>query len=405
MSLDELRRTGPLSGIRVLDCATFLAAPIAASMMAEFGAEVIKVEQPGSGDPLRKLGTPTEVGDSLLWLSEARNKSSITLNLKDPEGAALFKRLVRDCDVVCENFRPGTMEAWGLGYETLAAINPRLILLQVSGFGQEGPYRDRPGFARIAHAFGGLSYLAGMPGEVPVTPGSTSLADYMSGAYGAYAIMVALRERDLSGKGQAIDIALYEPVFRALDELAPAYARDGTVRGRQGVMTSIACPHGHFECADGEWVAIACTNDKMFARLCAAMDQSQLCAPDRFGPVAKRLEHSDEVEGVVARWTVSADRDAILARLIEGEVPCAPVNSIRDIVDDPHIKSRQTLKTLRDKDLDEIPVPNVVPRLSRSPGRVESLGPRLGADNDLIYGEWLGLSEEELVELAERGVI
>lgn len=405
MSLDKLRRDGPLSGIRVLDCATFLAAPVAASMMAEFGAEVIKVEQPGGGDPLRKLGTPTEVGDTLMWLSEARNKSSITLNLKDPEGAALFKRLVRDADIVCENFRPGTMEAWGLGYESLAAINPKLILLQVSGFGQEGPYRDRPGFARIAHAFGGLSYLAGMPGEGPVTPGSTSLADYMSGAYGAYAIMVALHERERSGKGQRIDIALYEPIFRALDELAPAYARDGTVRGRQGVMTSIACPHGHFECADGKWVAIACTNDKMFARLCAVMGRPELSAPDAFGPVAKRLERAGEVEGIVARWTLEANREAVLARLIEGEVPCAPINSIGDIVDDPHIKARETLTTLHDQDLADIPIPNVVPRLSRSPGSVETLGPRLGADNDLIYREWLGLSEEALAKLAERGVI
>lgn len=405
MSLNELRRDGPLSGIRVLDCATFLAAPVAASMMAEFGAEVIKVEQPGSGDPLRKLGTPTEIGDTLMWLSEARNKSSITLNLKDPEGAALFKQLVRDADIVCENFRPGTMEAWGLGYDTLAAINPQLILLQVSGFGQDGPYRDRPGFARIAHAFGGLSYLAGMPGEVPVTPGSTSLADYMSGAYGAYAIMVALRERESSGKGQRIDIALYEPIFRALDELAPAYARDNTVRERQGVMTSIACPHGHFECADGEWVAIACTNDKMFARLCAVMRQPQLCAADAFGPVANRLEHASEVENIVARWTSEDDREAVLARLIDGEVPCAPINSIRDIVEDPHIKARETLTALHDQDLGEIPIPNVVPKLSRSPGRVESLGPRLGQDNDLIYREWLGLSEEELAKLMERGVI
>lgn len=363
MSLEELRRDGPLSGIRVLDCATFLAAPVAASMMAEFGAEVIKVEQPGSGDPLRRLGTPTEVGDTLMWLSEARNKSSITLNLKDPDGAALFKRLVRDADIVCENFRPGTMEAWGLGYDTLAAINPKLILLQVSGFGQEGPYRDRPGFARIAHAFGGLSYLAGMPGEVPVTPGSTSLADYMSGAYGAYALMVALHERERSGKGQRIDIALYEPIFRALDEIAPAFARGGAVRGRQGVMTSIACPHGHFECADGEWIAIACTNDKMFARLCAVMGRPELAAPDAFGPVAERLERASEVEALVAGWTLEANRETVLAALIEGEVPSAPINSIRDIVEDPHIQARGTLTTLHDPDLQEIPVPNIVPKL------------------------------------------
>jgi crotonobetainyl-CoA:carnitine CoA-transferase CaiB-like acyl-CoA transferase len=212
-----------MDGVRVLDLATFLAAPFTAAILAEFGAEVIKVEQPGAGDPMRQFGTATEISDSTLtWLSEARNKHSITLNLKDPDGAALFKRLVGEADVVCENFRPGTLAKWGLGYDVLRTINPGLVLLQVSGYGQDGPYRNRPGFARVAHAVGGLTYLAGMEGEAPVTPGSTSLADYISGLFGAIGVLLALRSVQQTGQGQSIDVALYESIFRVLDEVAPA---------------------------------------------------------------------------------------------------------------------------------------------------------------------------------------
>ena len=208
----------PLDGVRVLDLATFIAAPFAATILGEFGAEVIKVEQPVNGDPMRQFGTATEIDDSsLAWLSEARNMHSITLNLKAPEGVELLKRLVRQTDVICENFRPGTLEKWGLGYEVLRAINPKLIVMRISGYGQEGPYRDRPGFARIAHAVGGLTYLAGMPGEAPVTPGSTSLADYISGLFGAIGVLMSLRTAEKTGQGQEIDIALLETIFRVLD--------------------------------------------------------------------------------------------------------------------------------------------------------------------------------------------
>ena len=200
-----------LNGVRVLDAATFIAAPYAASILGEFGAEVIKVENPKGGDPWRHFGTATnQPGMSLSWLTEARNKRSITLNLRDPEGAGLFKRLVADADVVCENFRPGTLEKWGLGWDVLSEINPGLVMMRISGYGQNGPYRDRPGFARIGHAVGGLTYLSGLSGEIPVTPGSTSLGDYMSGMYGAIGIMMALRHRDATGEGQVIDMALYE---------------------------------------------------------------------------------------------------------------------------------------------------------------------------------------------------
>ena len=272
----------PLAGVRVLDIATFLAAPFAGTVLADFGAEVIKVEQPRIGDPLRRFGTPTDAGDSLVWLSEARNKKSITLDLRAPEGAEILRRLVRESDVVLENFRPGTLESWGLGYEALRDINPGLVMLRISAYGQTGPMRDKPGFARIAHAFAGLTALSGEKDGPPVVPGSTSLADYISGIWGALGVVLALRVKERTGRGQFIDIALYESVFRLLDEIAPAYAKTGFVRERMGADTVNVAPHSHYRTATGQWVAIACTSDKMFERLAQVMGKPQLAAMPEF---------------------------------------------------------------------------------------------------------------------------
>ncbi|MBT4934129.1 MAG: CoA transferase [Rhodospirillaceae bacterium] len=398
----------PLTGIRVLDVATFIAAPYAASILGEFGAEVIKVEQPGSGDPFRRFGTPSGRPDSTLaWLSEARNKRSLTLSLSHPEGADIFKKLACEADVVCENFRPGTMEKWGLGWDELSRINPRLVMLRVSGYGQTGPYSDRPGFARIAHAFGGLSHLAGMPGETPVTPGSTSLADYLSGLYGAVGVLLALRQRDTSGTGQMVDVALYESVFRVLDEIAPVYAKDGAVRGREGVGTANACPHGHFPTGDGKWVAIACTTDKMFERLVAAMARPELGGEEGYGEQRKRLANRDRVDKLVAAWSGSLNQQAVMELCLKFEVPCAPLNTIADIFEDPHIDARGNLATITDKDtaIGEVVIPAVMPKLSETPGRVDSLGPALGAATVQILEDMLGLDEGEIAALRKAGVV
>ncbi|CAA7627837.1 Acyl-CoA transferase/carnitine dehydratase [Candidatus Terasakiella magnetica] len=396
----------PLAGIRVLDIATFIAAPYAAAILGEFGAEVIKVEQPGSGDTFRHFGSITgRDGDSLMWLSEARNKSSITLDLRQNEGKELFKRLVAETDVVAENFRPGTLEKWGLGWDALSAINPRLILLRISGYGQTGPYKDRPGFARIAHAFGGLSNLAGLPGGVPVTPGSTSLADYMSGLYGAVGVLVALRHRDATGQGQVVDLALYESVFRALDEMAPAYAMFGKVREREGAGTVNACPHGHFSCGDGTWIAIACTTDRMFARLADAMARPELAQPEKWGLLRHRLADRGRVNDLVENWTKARSRDDVMRLCLDFEVPAAPLNDVADIFADPHFQARGNLQAVKDEDLGEVVVPGVFPTLSATPGRIAHLGPRLGDANARIYGERLGLSEAEMRILRDKGVI
>ena len=396
----------PLAGIRVLDIATFIAAPYCAAILGEFGAEVIKVEKPGAGDPFRAFGTPSDRADSTLaWLSEARNKKSITLDLGRPEGAQLFLRLVAESDVVCENFRPGTLESWGLGYDALKAVNPGLILLRVSGYGQTGPDRAQPGFARIAHAVGGLSHLAGLPGGIPVTPGSTSLADYLAGLYGAVGVLLALRAREHGGSGQVIDTALTESVFRVLDEIAPAYAKTGFVREAMGAGTVNVCPHGHYPTADGKWVAIACTNDKMFARLAAVMGRGELAEPGRFGTVAARLAARQEVDGLVAAWTGGQARAAVLARCRDGAVPCGPINTIADIFADPQFAARRVLETIVDPEAGEMVVPGVLPRLSETPGRIASLGPALGASNAEIYGVRLGLDAETIAALKEKGVV
>ena len=400
----------PLSGIRVLDTSTFIAAPYTASILAEFGADVIKVERPGDGDPMRQFGTPTERKDSsLAWLSEGRNKRSITLDLKQPEGQGLFRNLVGKSDVICENFRPGTLEKWGLGPTDFKDETKGLIWFRLTGYGQTGPYKSRPGFARIAHAFGGLTHLSGFPGEIPVTPGSTSLGDYISGLFGVVGVMMALRHRDATGQGQVIDLGLFESVFRMLDELAPRYAREKFIRNPEGSGTVNACPHGHFPTFDGKWVAIACTTDKMFKRLCQAMDQGGGEIGDSlFKAYAKqsvRLNNSEKVIGAVNHWTSSLDRDLLMQVCINFEVPIGPINTIADIFDDPHYKARGALTSIVLEDLGEIMVPSPLPKLSETPGEIKTLGPRLGEHNDEIYRRLLGIPKITLEKFKKKGVI
>jgi len=395
-----------LTGVRVLDAATFIAAPFTATILGEFGAEVIKVERPDGGDPFRRFGTATERDDSTLaWLSESRNKKSVTLDLKQAGGQALFKRLAAKSDVICENFRPGTLEKWGLGWDQLSRENPGLVLLRITGYGQTGPYKDRPGFARVAHAVGGLTHLSGHPGETPVTPGSTSLGDYISGLYGAIGVMMALRHRDQTGRGQVIDLGLYESVFRMLDEIAPAYAKTGFVREPEGTGTINACPHGHFPTRDGKWVALACTTDKMFLRLCEAMGKDGAELAKAFGEQKKRLAGRDEVNKRVGDWTGAMDRDALMAVCLEFEVPAGPINTIADIFDDPQFQARGDLTAVAVAGLGEVVVPSPLPKLSQTPAEIRSLGPGLGEHNEDVYGGLLGLSAEQLEKLRKDGVV
>lgn len=388
--VDSNKVMKPLDGIRVLDLATFVAAPFSATILGEFGAEVIKVEHPNGGDPMRRFGTATgEPNVTLAWLSEARNKHSVTLDLKSKANKNTFKELVRRSDVVCENFRPGTLERWGLGWDVLCELNPRLVLLRISGYGQDGPYRDRPGFARIAHAFGGLTYLAGMPGGPPVTPGSTSLADYISGLYGAVGILLALREVERSGSGQVIDVALFESIFRVLDELAPLFAKHGIIRAPEGVGTRNACPHGHFVCADGKWVAIACTADRIWIRMAENVLKMPKLAVSH-PTTATRLADRETIECAVEAFTKALPMAEVVRRCTEGDVPCGAINSIEDIFADEHFAERGVLTEFLHETLGEIVIPSVLPRLSKTPGTIESLGPNLG--------DWDGRNLAQILE-------
>ncbi|MBC7133006.1 MAG: CoA transferase [Roseovarius sp.] len=396
--------SGPLAGIRVLEPATFLAAPFCGTILAEFGAEVIKVEQPGTGDPLRRFGTETECGDTFVWLSEGRNKNSVTLDLRSDEGADLFRRMAAESHVVLENFRPGTMERWGLGYDRLSRENPALVMLRVSAYGQTGPLRMKPGFARVAHGFSGLAHLAGEADGPPVMPGSTSLADYMTGLWSAVAVMIALREAERTGQGQEIDIALYASTFRVLDEIAPAFDRLGIVRSRMGADTITTVPHSHYETRDGKWVALACSTDKMFKRLTEAMGRPELAEDPRYATNPERVARRAEVNAMVATFFAAHDRADVLALCDRHEVPVGPIFDIADIFADPHYAARGDLLRAETR-AGEMALPAAVPRMSRTPATFRHAGPALGVDTERVLGALLGLTPEQLDDLKRKQAI
>lgn len=397
----------PLAGLRVIDAATIIAAPFCATLLGEFGADVLKVEHPVGGDGLRRFGTPSQRDDTLTWVSESRNKRSVTLDLRHPDGKRLFKELIAGADVLCENFRTGTLEKWGLGWDVLHALNPKLIMLRVTGYGQTGPYKDRPGFARIAHAVGGIAYLAGMPKGTPVTPGSTTLGDYMTGLYGCIGVLLALRYRDQTGEGQYVDAALYESVFRCTDELAPAYSMYGLVRERMGSShNDLACPHGHFATKDGKWVAISCATDKLFARLAAAMGRPELASSSTYGEQKVRLEHAHSVNEIVRDWCGSLTREEVLERCYATATPAGPLNNIADIFGDRQVHARRNLVAIDDEPTGEsMIVPAPVPLLSETPGSIRSLGPMLGQHTEEVLRDLLGTTDDELTRLKAEGVI
>jgi crotonobetainyl-CoA:carnitine CoA-transferase CaiB-like acyl-CoA transferase len=394
-----------LGNLRVLDISTFVSAPFAAACLAEFGAEVLKIEKPVTGDSLRQLGTPSPTGDSYFWLSEARNKKCITLDLRKPQGAEIFRKMVKQADVVIENFRPGTLEKWEIGFKDLLAINPALVMLRISAYGEKGPKSHLPGFARIAQAYAGLTYLVGRPDTPPLIAGSTTLADYISGLYGAFGILIALRVRDQTGRGQYIDIGLHDGIFRFLDEIASVYDKTGEVRERMGTETPSSTPHSHYPTKDGKWVAIACTNDKMFERLANVMAQPELARSDQYGMKPKRLEARERINQIVSDWTSQLDRDEVIQLCCTGDVPCGPVNSIAEIFAEEQFWVRDTLTRVAHRSMGDLAVPGVVPRLSETPGKIDHLGGDLGENNSEVFRDWLDMGESELAELQKAGVI
>ena len=396
--------SGPLAGLRVLELGQFLAAPFAGHMLASFGADVIKLEPPGAGDPIRGWRIVHE-GTSLWWRALARNKRSVTCNLRTPEGQDLVRRMVaRGVDVLVENFRPGRMEGWGLGPDRLRELAPGLVYVRISGYGQTGPYRDRPGFANVAEAFGGLRYLTGEPGRPPVRSG-LSLGDTLAGLHAAYGALAALRERDASGRGQVVDMALYEAVFNLTESLLPEYDATGHVRQPMGARLEGVVPSNSYPTACGRWVAIGANADRLFVALMELVGRPDLAEDPELAHNEGRSRRADEIDAAIEAWTRTVDRDACLHALVAAGIPAGPIQDIADLAADPHVQARGLLDPIVLPDGTRVRIPAPVPRLDRTPGRTRWPGPALGAHNREVYLGWLGLAEAELQDLVARGVV
>lgn len=396
----------PLAGIRVLDIGVLIAGPFGATMLGDFGAEVIKVEQPGVGDALR--GTPVDgkAARSTNWMVEGRNKKSVTLNLRVEEGQAILKELIAQTDVLFENFTPGTLERWNLGWEELRKINPRLIMVRVSGYGQTGPYSKRSGYDRIALGFSGYMYPTGFPDRFPVRPAFPT-ADYNTGTFAALAAMFALYQRDAQGgkTGQVIDLALYEPPFRITANLMTNHARTGEVRERIGNRNPTFSPAGTFETKDGRYVQIAAGGDKVWQRLAEAIDRPELATDERYARSKARIERSEELESLLAEWIGARDFREVEDRLVAANVPFGGIYTAADIDSDPHYEARGNIARVKDEEEGEITMPGVIPKMSDTPGRIEFAGPPIGHHNEEVYGSLLNKTPEDLKALAESGII
>jgi crotonobetainyl-CoA:carnitine CoA-transferase CaiB-like acyl-CoA transferase len=396
--------TGPLKDIRVLELGTLVAGPYCSRIFAEFGAEVIKVERPRLGDPIRTWGQLTPEG-SLWSLLQSRNKKCITLNLRLPEGQALARELAKHCDVLIENFRPGKLEEWGLGYESLHNFNPRLVMVRISGWGQTGPYKDRVGFGSIGEAVGGLRYITGYPDQCPTRVG-VSLGDTLAGLYAVIGALMALHARDQgSGEGQYIDVALNEAVFSVLDSAVPDYDYAGVIRERTGTSLPSIAPSNTYATKDGEWILIAGNSDTIFSRLSTLIGRPELAADPRFHSNENRVENARALDDMIQAWVDQYSADEALYLLDEADVPASKIYSIADICADEHYQVRNMVPGFEHPRLGKMRVPGIVPKLSVTPGSINWLGRRLGEDNAEIYHGLLGLSETDLQALAERGAI
>jgi crotonobetainyl-CoA:carnitine CoA-transferase CaiB-like acyl-CoA transferase len=385
----------PLAETRVLDLSNFLAGPLAAMFMADFGANVIKVEQPGEGDELRKWGESKD-GVGLYYKVINRGKRSVTLDLRTPFGVDAVKRLVRDIDILVENFRPGTLEKWGLGYDVLSAINPGLIMLRISGFGQTGPYSSRPGFGTLAEAYAGYAHITGYPDKEPLLPGF-GLADSTTGLMGAYVAIVALHEKRRSGRGQVIDLAIYETLLTLLGPQVVNFDQLGIIQGRNGSRLPFTAPRNTYRTKDGKWVSIAGSAQSTFERICAALDVPELVADSRFADNRCRLAHAKELDDALQQEIKKLQFADLLARFLEHNATVAPVNDVAQLFQDAHIAARENIVSLEDAELGQsLRMQNVVGKLSKTPGFIRSTGPRLGEHNREILIAELGYSEREL---------
>jgi formyl-CoA transferase len=398
---------GPLAGVRVIELGTLIAGPFAGRLLADMGAEVIKVEHPRRPDPLRDWGRARYRGHSLWWPVQSRNKKCVTLDLGSERGRSLMLDLARQSDVVVENFRPGTLEKWGLGYEQLSGANPLLVLARISGYGQSGPYAERAGFASVAEAMGGLRYLNGLPGEPPPRMG-ISLGDSLAAMFAVQGVLAALHARGHrpEGRGQVVDVSLMEACFALLESVVPEYDRLGLVREPSGTRLAGLAPSNIFRSRDGRWIVIAANQDTVFRRLCVVMEMPELADDPRFATHAARGVNQNEVEAIVADWASSRDADEIDRLLNDAGVVCGPLYTVADIFSDPHYRAREMLIEHEDAEVGAFVGPGIVPKFSATPGAVRWSGPwQEGSHNDEVFRGLLGLEEDELSELKAQGVV
>ncbi len=401
---DSRFSNGPLSDLRVIELGTLLAGPFCGQLLGDLGAEVIKVEPPGQGDPLRVWGREKAHGKSLWWPVVARNKKSITLDLRQREGQQVLHELVAKADFLLENFRPGTLEKWDCGWDRLAAINPRLIMIRVSGYGQTGPYSKRAGFGAIGEAMGGLRYVVGDPSTPPSRVG-ISIGDSLAATFACLGALSALHSRERTGRGQVVDSAIYESVLAMMESLITEYDKTGYIRERTGAILPKIAPSNVYPTKDGDMVLIGANQDTVFARLTEAMGEPALAQDEKFSTHVARGAHQEEIDARVAKWTGTLTADDLLARLEEAGVPAGRIYRAPDMLEDPHFQSRQAIVSTPHPDFGDLRMQNVAPKLSETPGGIRSPSPALGEHNDWVYLRLLGMSAERYAQLKSQRVI
>jgi formyl-CoA transferase len=400
----EQTSAGPLAGLRLIEMGTLLAGPFCGQLMGDFGAEVIKVEPPGQGDPMREWGREKAHGMSLWWPVVARNKKSVTLNLRVPEGQELARQLISKADFLLENFRPGTLERWNLSYEKLREINPRLIMIRVSGFGQTGPYAHRAGFGAVGEAMGGLRYVCGDPSTPPSRMG-ISIGDSLAATFACIGALSALYYRERTGQGQVVDSAIYEAVLNMMESLVTEYDKTGYIRERTGAILPNVAPSNVYPTRDGKMILIAANQDTVFGRLCEAMGRPELAKDPRYATHTARGAVQKELDDLISDWTRTVDANELEELMEKFGIPSGKIYRTPEMLEDAHFKAREAIVTTMHPKFGTLKMQNVAPKLSATPGGIRRPAPELGEHNDEIYGNLLSLSAEQRAELAARGVI
>ncbi len=404
MTTDTTLPAGALSGLRVIEMGTLLAGPFCGQLLGDFGAEVIKIEPPGKGDPMREWGQEKAHGKSLWWPVIARNKKSITLNLREAAGQDIVRELVRDADFLLENFRPGTMERWNLDYQTLAEINPKLIMIRVSGFGQTGPYSRRAGFGAVGESMGGLRYVCGDP-QTPPSRMGISIGDSLAATFACVGALSALHYRERTGRGQVVDSAIYEAVLNMMESLITEYDAVGYIRERQGSILPNVAPSNVYPTKDDKLHLIAANQDTVFRRLAAAMGRPELAEDPRYISHTARGQRQQELDDLISEWTRTLTQEELIALMDEHGIPAGGIYRAPEMLEDPHFKARQAIIEVMHPELGSLKMQNIAPKLSLTPGQVRAVGPELGQHNAEVYGGLLGYDETRIQTLRDQGII